>query len=257
MARKGGGERNHDRHKSGGGWFGGGLGSSSAGGETGGGGVDLHIKTFAIEDGQISYIDAQSGAAPVRVNALNLKIENFSFTSPFNIELDMAAMGASKNLELTGTAGPIVQDGAVDVGAIPVAMEATVGPLTLAQMKSVPDLAKSIPPALAISDELQVKAKASGTVNAITFEAASDLTASRVTFAPNFDKPSGVPLKFTASGVRHRREIEHRAGQSDAGEPCGENHRYRDRDGQTLGARRYQQVRPPADSGVGAASATL
>lgn len=202
MARKGGGERNHDRHKSGGGWFGGGLGSSSAGGETGGGGVDLHIKTFAIEDGQISYIDAQSGAAPVRVNALNLKIENFSFTSPFNIELDMAAMGASKNLELTGTAGPIVQDGAVDVGAIPVAMEATVGPLTLAQMKSVPDLAKSIPPALAISDELQVRAKASGTVNAINFEAASDLTPNHVTFAPNFDKPSGVPLKFTASGVR-------------------------------------------------------
>ena len=202
IARKGGGERNHNRHKSGGGWFGGGLGSSRAGGETEGGGVDLQIKTFTIEDGQISYIDAQSGGAQVRVNALNLKIENFSFTAPFNLELDLAAMGANKNLELTGTAGPIVQDGAVDVGAIPLAMEATVGPLTLAQMKSVPELAKSIPPALALSDEVEVKAKASGTVNAITFEAASDLTASRVTFAPNFDKPSGVPLKFTASGVR-------------------------------------------------------
>ena len=192
----------------------------------------------------------------MRVNALNLKIENFSFTSPFNIELDMAAMGASKNLELTGTAGPIVQDGAVDVGAIPVAMEATVGPLTLAQMKSVPDLAKSIPPALAISDELQVRAKASGTVSAITFEAASDLTASRVTFAPNFDKPSGVPLKFTASGVRTAEKLNIVQANLTLANLVAKITDIAIATGR-LGARRYQQVRPPADSGVGAASATL
>ncbi|MBI3760033.1 MAG: AsmA family protein, partial [Deltaproteobacteria bacterium] len=96
--------------KSGGGsWFGGGLGASSGGGAPATGGVS--IKTFTIEDGRIVYLD-QAGGEPVTVNALNLKVANFSLTSPFDIELDLAAFGDHKNLEVSGTAGPIVKDGA-------------------------------------------------------------------------------------------------------------------------------------------------
>ena len=45
--------------------------------------------------------------------------------------LALAALGDRQNLELTGTAGPIVQDGAIDAGAIPVELDASIGPLTL------------------------------------------------------------------------------------------------------------------------------
>ena len=202
IAKKGGAETpGGNLPKSGGGsWWGGGSKSSNADGAAARGGFS--IKTFTIEDGRIFYLDKQTGGAPVTVNALNLKIENFSSTSPFDIALDLAAFGDRKNLELSGTAGPIMKDGAIDAGAIPIALNATVGPLTLTQLKSVPQIAKSLPSGLALSDAVELKAKVSGTVDAIGFDAGSDLTSNRVVFAPSFDKPAGVPLKFTASGAR-------------------------------------------------------
>jgi hypothetical protein len=187
--------------KSGGSWWsGGGLGSGGGGGRSGT--VGMSIKTFTIEDGRVFYLDQRTGAAPVTINAINLKIENFSLASPFDVALDLAAFGDHRNLEVSGTAGPIMRDGAIDAGAIPVTLDATVGPLVLTQLKSVPQLAKSLPPALAFTDAVELKAKISGTVDALHFEAASDLTPNRVVYTPSFDKPAGIPLKFTASGTR-------------------------------------------------------
>jgi uncharacterized protein involved in outer membrane biogenesis len=190
----------HKRKARSGSWLGGGLGSRNAGGARSRG--EVSIKTFTIEDGRIFYLDKQSGGAPVTVNELNLKVDNFSLTGPFDVALDLAAFGDDKNLKLEGTAGPIIQGGAIDAGAIPVALDATVGPLTLAQLKSVPELAHAIPPVLSLSDQVELKAKVSGTVAALSVDASSDLTSNRVVFAPNFDKPPGTALKFLASGTR-------------------------------------------------------
>jgi len=181
-------------------WSGGGLGSGNAGGAPVASAVS--IRTFTVEDGRVFYLDKQTGAAPVTINAINLKIANFSLASPFDIALDLAAFGDRKNLDVSGTAGPIMQDGAIDAGAIPVTLNATVGPLVLEQLKSVPELAKALPRALTFTDAVELKAKISGTVDALHFEAASDLTQNRVVYVPSFDKPAGIPLKFTASGTR-------------------------------------------------------
>lgn len=199
IAKKSGAEK---LPKSGGGswWGGGGLGSGNAGGPSTA--VGISIKTFTVEDGRVSYLDKETGAAPLTINAINLKIANFSLASPFDIALDLAAFGDRKNLEISGTAGPIMKDGAIDAGAIRVTLDATVGPLVLAQLKSVPQLAKSLPRALTFTDAVELKAKISGTVDALHFEAASDLTPNRVAYAPSFDKPAGIPFTFTASGTR-------------------------------------------------------
>lgn len=188
--------------KAGGGswWGGGGLGSGNAGGASGAGAVS--IRTFTIEDGRVLYLDQQTATAPVAINAINLKIDNFSLASPFDIALDLAAFGEHKNVELSGTAGPIMQNGAIDTGAIQVDLESTVGPLALAQLRAVPQVAKALPRALTFTDAVEVKARISGTVDAVHFEAAGDLTPNRIVYAPNFDKPAGTPLKFTASGTR-------------------------------------------------------
>jgi AsmA protein len=163
---------------------------------------NVTIETFTIEDGRIFYLDQQAGGAPVTINAVNLKVANFSVAEPFDVALDLAAFGDRKNLELLGTAGPIAKDGAIEAGAIPINLVATVGPLTLAELKSVPQLAKAIPRALMLSDEVKLQAKVTGTLDAISFDASSDLSANRVAFAPSFDKPAGTTFKFTASGAR-------------------------------------------------------
>lgn len=174
--------------------------SAKGGGAAAMGGVS--IKAFSVNDGRIFYEDKQAGGAPVTVSALNLKVDNFSFASPFDVALQLAAFGERKNLELRGKAGPIMKDGGIDAGAIPLDLNATVGPVTLAQLKAVPALAKALPPSLALSDEVNLQAKASGTVDAIDFDAASDLTSNHVAYAPTFDKPAGVALKFAVSGSR-------------------------------------------------------
>ncbi len=97
------------------------------------------------------------------INAINLKIENFSLTSAFDIELDLAAFGDHKNVELSGTAGPIMQNGAIDTGAIQIGLDTTVGPLVLAQLKAIPQIAKALPRALTFTDATELKTKISGT----------------------------------------------------------------------------------------------
>lgn len=192
------------RPKPGGGgswWSGGGLGSGNAGGAAGGAPA-VSIKTLTIEGGRVVYLDQQRAAGPVTINAINLKIANFSLATPFDIALDLAAFGDHQNVALSGTAGPIMQNGAIDTGAIQVDLETTIGPVVLAQLKAVPQLAKALPPALTFTDAVELKAKISGTVDALHFEAAGDLTPNRVVYAPSFDKPAGTPLKFTASGTR-------------------------------------------------------
>jgi uncharacterized protein involved in outer membrane biogenesis len=160
------------------------------------------IETFTIEDGRIVYIDNQAGGAPVTVNAVNLKVTHFSLAKPFDVALELAAFGDHQNLKVTGTAGPVIADGAIDAGAIPVNLDASVGPLTLAQLKSVPQLAQALPHALAISGEIKLQARATGTVDTISFDAASDLSSNRVAYAPAFDKPAGTALEIALSGAR-------------------------------------------------------
>jgi uncharacterized protein involved in outer membrane biogenesis len=194
------GENNRPKPGGGSSWSGGGLGSGNAGGSPGAAAVS--IKTLTIEGGRIFYLDQQTAAAPVTINAINLKIQNFGLASPFDIALELAAFGDHKNVEVSGTAGPIMQNGAIDTGAIQIDLETTVGPLALAQLKAVPQLAKALPRALTFTDAAELKTKISGTVDALHFEAASDLTPNRVIYAPGFDKPAGTPLIFTASGTR-------------------------------------------------------
>ncbi len=160
------------------------------------------IETFTIDDGRILYVDNQAGGPPVTVNAVNLKVTHFSLTKPFDVALALAALGDRQNLSVTGKAGPLAANGAIEAGAIPIDLDARVGPLTLAELKSVPLLAKALPRALVISDEINLQAKVTGTLDALRFDATSDLSANHVAYAPDFDKPSGAALKFAASGAR-------------------------------------------------------
>jgi uncharacterized protein involved in outer membrane biogenesis len=163
----------------------------------------LVIQTFTIEDGRVFYLDKQSGGAPITLNAVNLKVTHFGLGRSFDVALDLAALGDTRNLEVSGTAGPIVKDGAIDTGAIPLNLDASVGPLTLAQLRSVPQLAKTLPRTLAVSDAIAIQGKVTGTLDALSFDASGDLSDNRVAYPPSFDKPAGTTLKFSARGARN------------------------------------------------------
>jgi uncharacterized protein involved in outer membrane biogenesis len=174
---------------------------------------EVSIRSFSIQDGQIYYQDQQGGGAPITVNALNLNIDNFTVGSPFDVALTLGAFSEKKNLDISGQVGPLMRQGAIESGAIPLNLTVTVGLLALAQVKALPQLAHAIPPELTISEPVSLDAKVAGTVDAMRFDVNGDLSASQVVYTGVLDKPAGMPFRFAASGARENGTVALRAAK--------------------------------------------
>jgi uncharacterized protein involved in outer membrane biogenesis len=161
----------------------------------------LQVKDFSITNGTVIYQPA--GAADVAsINAIDLTVRNFDFTSAFTVVLTFAALSDKQNFDLSATIGPLINNGAIDLNAIPLSLKASVGPILLSQLKAIPMFAKSIPPKLAIADPVVFAANADGNADTIKFNLSSDLSAVAIAFGDSFNKPSGLALKISAEGVR-------------------------------------------------------
>ena len=122
---------------------------------------EVSVSSLTVEDATIVYQDA--GAAPVTVSAVNLDVENLGVSTPVDIKLSLAALGTSKNLSLTGKVGPLITNGAIDMTAIPLAFSLDLGPVTMAQLKAVPQIAKALPPQLKLTNPVTASVKVDGT----------------------------------------------------------------------------------------------
>ena len=162
----------------------------------------LTVGSLKIENGSLFYADQQSGGAPIRVNDFNFAIDNFSVDAPFDLAMSLAAMGQRQDLSVSGKVGPLMRGGTIQTGAVPLNLDATIGPLSIAQLQSVPQLAHAIPAALSISQPVTIYSKITGTSDAPNVSANADLTASQVVYTGMFNKPPAVPFKFTGSASR-------------------------------------------------------
>jgi uncharacterized protein involved in outer membrane biogenesis len=161
---------------------------------------NVSISSFTIDNGTIDY--REPGKAPVALGALNLDLENVGVATPIDIKLDMAAFGSTKNVSLNGKIGPLMGNGGIDMNAIPIALELDAGPVTLAQLKSVPQIASALPPQIEVTNPVSAHVKLDGTTQDVAFNAASDLTGNQVVYSGVLDKPAGVPFRFSADGTR-------------------------------------------------------
>jgi uncharacterized protein involved in outer membrane biogenesis len=161
---------------------------------------EISVSSLTVEDATIVYQDA--GAAPVTVSAVNLEVENLGVSTPIDIKLSLAALGTAKNLSLTGKVGPLITNGVIDMVALPLAFSFDVGPVTMAQLKAVPQIAKALPPQLQLTNPVTASIKVDGNPQAVAFNLATDLTGNQVVYTGVLDKATGVPLKLTAAGTR-------------------------------------------------------
>lgn len=160
----------------------------------------VSVSSLIVEDATIVYQDV--GAAPVSVSAVNLDVENLGVSTPVDIKLSLAAIGTSKNVSLTGKVGPLMTNGAIDMNAIPLALDMELGPFTMAQLKAVAQIAKAIPPQLNLTNPVTAGIKVNGTTQSIAFNVVTDLTGNQVVYSGVLDKAAGVPLKLAAAGTR-------------------------------------------------------
>ena len=161
----------------------------------------LFVQNFTINDGTLTF-ETEGAPESATVNAINLKLRDFVFNAPFTVAVTFAALSDQQNFDLSATIGPLVSNGVLDVDAIPLTGNAKVGPILLTQLKTIPMVAKAIPPKLSISGPVAFDATADGTVQSIKFNVTSDLSAPAIAFGDTFNKPADTPLKISAEGSR-------------------------------------------------------
>jgi uncharacterized protein involved in outer membrane biogenesis len=159
----------------------------------------LLVQNFSIKDGTLIF---QTEGAPESstVNAIDLKIRDFGFNAPFTVAVTFAALSDQQNFDLSATIGPLINNGVIDVDAIPLSGKAKAGPILLSQLETIPMLAKAIPPKLSVSGPIAFDATADGTIQSIKFKVSSDLSAPAIAFGDSFNKPADTPLKISAEG---------------------------------------------------------
>ena len=135
------------------------------------------------------------------MRSVDLDVENLAVSTPNDIKLNLAALGKDRNLALTGKVGPLITNGAIDLSAIPLAFDLDTGPLTIDQLKAVPQIATAAAPAQAHQPG-HGHGQGQRHSEALAFNLATDLTGNQVVYTGVLDKAAGVPLKLTAAGTR-------------------------------------------------------
>jgi len=155
----------------------------------------LHVSDFAVDQGKIVYADARS--APLRITGVDLQVNHFSFTSPFDLNLRFAALADEQNVDISGQVGPLISGAQFDVLQTPFDLHLKLGPIGLDALRKVEMAKDAIPAKLSITDPATLTADAKGKVNGLTVDVTSDLTSNAVGFGDTFSKPANVPLKFS------------------------------------------------------------
>ena len=160
----------------------------------------VSVSSLTVENATIVYQDPSGSALTVR--SVDLDVENLAVSTPIDIKLSLAAFGKDRNLALTGKVGPLMTNGGIDLSSIPLAFDLDAGPLTVDQLKAVPQIATALPPQLKLTNPVTATVKVNGTTEALAFNLATDLTGNQVVYTGLLDKAAGVPLKLTAAGTR-------------------------------------------------------
>ncbi len=183
--------------------------AKAEGGKRGGAGAlgSIAVKSLSIDNGTILYQDASQRGAPIRLTRVDFDLENFSANRSFDLKLVFAFLDERQNFDLSGQLGPLINDGMLDVGRIPVDLKLKIGPLLLDRVRTLQGIGGKIPEKLSMPDPMSLEATAKGTLDKIGFDANSDLGPSRVVYLGVFNKPAGTAFSFSATGVRRGSEI--------------------------------------------------
>jgi uncharacterized protein involved in outer membrane biogenesis len=168
--------------------------------------IDFLVRAFNIKNGEVTY---QDGAAnPIHLGHVNLAISDVNPSRPFPVKLGLAAMGGKQNFSLSGTVGPLMHNGTIEMMEVPVALDLIAGPIHLDRLRDIPELRSRIPDKLSMPDPIMVKLTIKGTPLAATFTANTDFSPARIVYLGLFNKPSGTPFRISASGARRGSAID-------------------------------------------------
>lgn len=131
----------------------------------------LMVALMNVSNGTLRYRDLKNGGE-LTATQINLKVNNFEWDEPFDIELQAAVMAAKHNLNFKSRIGPIA--GHRDHRDVPVDGDIQVDALDLGKVNdALPQFKKSLPKALQFDGIYTIKdLKFKGTLNNLSLKGA-------------------------------------------------------------------------------------
>ena len=139
------------------------------------------IASLNVSDGTVRYRDFKDGGE-LTATQINLKVNDFEWDKPFDIELEAAVMAAKRNLKFKSRVGPIAGDR--DYRDVPLDGDLQANALDLGKVNSaLPQFKKALPKALRFDgiytiNDLRFK----GTLNNLSLKGAVTGTDASVRF---------------------------------------------------------------------------
>jgi len=129
------------------------------------------IASLNISDGTLRYRDLKNGSE-LTATLINLKVNDFEWDEPFDIQLEAAVMAAKHNLKFKSRVGPIA--GNRDYRDVPLDGDIRADALDLGKVNNaMPQLRKALPKALRFDGVYTIKdLKFKGTLNNLSLKGA-------------------------------------------------------------------------------------
>ncbi|HEY2662757.1 MAG TPA: AsmA-like C-terminal region-containing protein [Candidatus Binataceae bacterium] len=162
----------------------------------------LRVTSMSVDNGRLHYEDAAHSGAPLTMNQVALDLEGFSASAPFAIELRLGwSTSAKQNLDLSGKAGPLLNQGRFDYSRVPLDLKLTADSVQWSLL-SAAMASEGMPPSIPISIDgpFSIASRITGSISDLSFDTTADLAGARVAAAGQFEKPSGAAMEIKAAG---------------------------------------------------------
>jgi len=129
------------------------------------------VASLNVSDGTLRYRDLKNGGE-LTATQINLKVNNFQWDEPFDIQLEAAVMAAEHNLKFKSRVGPIT--GNRDYRDVPLDGDIRADALDLGKVNTaLPQFRKALPQALRFDGVYTIKdLKFKGTLNNLSLKGA-------------------------------------------------------------------------------------
>lgn len=129
------------------------------------------VASLNVSDGTLRYRDLKNGSE-LTATLINLKVNDFEWDEPFDIQLEAAVMAAKHNLKFQSRVGPIA--GNRDYRDVPLDGDIRADALDLGKVNNaMPQLRKALPKALRFDGVYTIKdLKFKGTLNNLSLKGA-------------------------------------------------------------------------------------
>jgi AsmA protein len=129
------------------------------------------VASLNVSDGTLRYRDLKNGSE-LTATLINLKVNDFEWDEPFDIQLEAAVMAAKPNLKFKSRVGPIA--GNRDYRDVPLDGDIRADALDLGKVNNaMPQLRKALPKALRFDGVYTIKdLKFKGTLNNLSLKGA-------------------------------------------------------------------------------------